>query len=410
MKLRTMDRRALYILSGLALTLGVCVAVFWQTPQTAASTLRIPKDPNEVLERLPFAASDERSREVRSLRRTLAVTPGDLGSALRLAQLNVTLARERSDPRYLGHAEAALKPWWSLQTPPVDVLVLRATILQSLHAFEAALVDLDQAVRMAPNHAQAWLTRAVVLTVRGRYREARESCARLVEVTSNLVVVVCETGVDSLTGNAARSHQRLSRALADARGLSPAEEAWAHSSLGEYALRAGRLDEAEQHFRRTLQLDPNDGYARAAAADLFLDRNQPAEALALVRGREINDTLLLRMALAEQRSGAKEAQSHVDALEARFNASRIRGDVVHRREEARFWLELKGDAARALELARANWDVQKEPADARILVEAARAAKEPSMAEPVLVWLSQTKLEDPFIKKAVKDLSEGVRR
>jgi hypothetical protein len=62
-------------------------------------------------------------------------------------------------------------------------------------------------------------------------------------------------------------------------------------------------------------------------------------------------------------------------LGARFDASRARGDVVHRREEARYWLSLRDDPSRAHALAKANWDVQKEPWDARILREAADAAQ-----------------------------------
>ena len=143
---------------------------------------------------------------------------------------------------------------------------------------------------------------------------------------------------------------------------------------------------------------------RAAYSDLLLDRGRPAEALALVKGREVNDALLLRIAIAERRLGAREAASHLEALTGRFDASRLRGDVVHRREEARYWLELRGDAVRALDLAKVNWSVQKEPADARIFLEAARAAKAPQEAADLLAWLAETKLEDPFIAKAIAEL------
>ena len=61
-------------------------------------------------------------------------------------------------------------------------------------------------------------------------------------------------------------------------------------------------------------------------------------------------------------------------LAARFDATRRRGDTVHRREEARYALEVEDDPARALALARANFAVQKEPADVRLLADAARAA------------------------------------
>jgi tetratricopeptide (TPR) repeat protein len=218
------------------------------------------------------------------------------------------------------------------------------------------------------------------------------------------VTSVCTTQIDCVTGRAAAGSTGLRSALTRAAQVSADEEAWARSQLGECATRAGQLDEAEREYQRTLELDPNDAYVRAALADLLLDRARPKDALAIVRGREVNDTLLLRIALAEKRLGAPETKSHVDALAARFDASRLRGDVVHRREEARFWLELKESPARALSLAQANWEVQREPADVRILVDAAHDARQPSGATAALAWLDETKLEDPFIAKTAAAL------
>jgi Tfp pilus assembly protein PilF len=405
-----MERRTIVSVGALAAAVALLAAVFGSAPRAAAFAPRVPADPNEVLESRSLGANDGRSREIGSLRRALAATPRDLPRALRLAQLDIMLARERSDPRYLGHAQAALSPWWNEEAPPVDVLVLRATIRQSLHDFDAALLDLDRAVAMAPDHVQAWLTRAVVLSVRGRYAEASESCRRLLPLTTNLVATVCQSGIDSVTGHAAYAYGRVSEALAHVQAPSPDEEAWARSSLGEYAVRMGKLDDAQRELARTLEIDPNDSYARAAAADLFLDRGQPKEALALVRGKEVNDTLLLRIGVAEHRLGLPEATSHAAALGARFDASRLRGDVVHRREEARYWLEVKGDPARALALALANWDVQKEPADLRILLDSALAAKRPADVAPALAWLGETKLEDPFIAKTAAELRRMAAR
>ncbi|HEY8078234.1 MAG TPA: tetratricopeptide repeat protein [Labilithrix sp.] len=398
-----MERRTLYTLGGLAAAIALCAVVFGRAPKAAASS-RVPSDPAEVLETLP-GTTDARTRRVASLRRALAANPRDLRAAVILARLDIQLARERSDPRYLGHAQAALAAWWNAPSPPIDVLVLRATIEQSLHDFEAALADLDRALAVEPDHVQALLTRAVVLGVRGRYEEALATCARLEGKTTPLVIAVCETQVASVTGHARSAMERLEAVMAaSSERLSPDEEAWARSSLGEYAQRAGELDSAEKHFRRALEIDPEDGYVRAALADLLLDRDRAAEVVTLLAGREANDTLLLRLALAEKRTNSPKAQADIDALGARFDASRLRGDAVHRREEARFELALRGDARRALDLARANWDVQKEPWDARIYLEAARAAKSKDAAAPILAWLDRTRLEDPFLAKVAAEL------
>jgi hypothetical protein len=79
----------------------------------------------------------------------------------------------------------------------------------------------------------------------------------------------------------------------------------------------------------------------------------------------------------------------------RFEASRLRGDRVHVREEARFTLHLLNDPKKALQLAQENWQVQKEPADARILLESALAAQDAASIETMRDWLKKTKTLQP---------------
>jgi len=125
----------------------------------------------------------------------------------------------------------------------------------------------------------------------------------------------------------------------------------------------------------------------------------PGEVEALVAGREDDDALLLRLALSRavgRRAGAPDPAAATMA--ARFDAGRLRGDAVHRREEARFVLAVDRDPARALRLARDNWSVQREPADARVFLEAALAAHSPDVAQPVLDWLDKTGMTWPRLR------------
>jgi tetratricopeptide (TPR) repeat protein len=362
-----------------------------------ADVPRTPRDDGEVLERLPLRATDPRERQRETLHVALSAHPDDLRAALALARLDIELSRARSDPRYLGYAQAALGAWWDLPAPPPEVLVLRATIRQSTHDFQGALADLDRVVAVAPDDAQAWITRSVVLAVRGRYDEARASCQPLVRLAPALVYAVCEASIDGVTGAAGPAYDRLSRAIQQSRALSPAENEWATSTLGEIALRRGRDDDAEAAFKAALTLDPDDAYVLAAYADLLIDRDRPREAIPLVANRTDNDGLLLRLALAEAKARASEAAAHAAMLRDRFAASHLRGDTVHRREEARFELDLEGDAPAALALARANWDVQREPWDVRVLLASALAAHRPAAAAPALAFLDEHHLEDPRI-------------
>lgn len=381
---------------GAAIT--VAIAAFGRPPN-ARAPVTTPKDDLEVIATLLGPGSDARRREIADLRRTLAREPTNERAAVRLARLDIVLARERADPRYLGHAQAALAPWWSRTDAPPSVLVLRATIEQSLHDFDAALLDLDRALALAPGDVQAWLTKSTVLTVRARYAEAREACARVESLGATFPALLCGAQIDGVNGGARAAGARLEGALAHA-GQGQGERAWGLSVLGELAERTGDAKRAEMSFQQALALDADDAYTRGAYADLLLDEGRPREAVTLLRESESNDGLLLRLALAETRAKDASAARHVEALAARFAASRARGDVVHRREEARFWLSLGGDPHRALTLAKENFEVQKEPWDVRVLLEAAVASGAPSEAGPALEHVARTKLEGPSIARA----------
>ena len=119
--------------------------------------------------------------------------------------------------------------------------------------------------------------------------------------------------------------------------------------------------------------------------------------ISLLSAKTRIDPLLLRLTLAEQAVQDRDAAGHVADLAARFEASRLRGDTVHRREEARFHLTLLHDNLRALVLAQENWKVQREPADARILLEAANAAGVPAAAAPAIAWLQTNNVQDKHL-------------
>ena len=158
----------------------LCVLVFLAASLSAAANPSIPRDDHQVLERLPGRSTAAEARELRRERAELAGDPENLRTSLALARTYIEKSRAESDPRYLGFAQATLNPWWNLPQPPVEVLVLRATIRQSTHDFNAALADLDLALKADPTHAQAWLTRAVILQVRGEYRSGQESLPAVV--------------------------------------------------------------------------------------------------------------------------------------------------------------------------------------------------------------------------------------
>ncbi len=351
----------------------------------------VPADDTLVLERLPQRSSAQ-SRELARLRAAATAAPADFDAAVALADAYYAVARADGDPRYLGYAQAALARWWRDADAPTPVLVSRATILQSNHEFDRALADLDRALAREPRNGRALLVRATVRTVQGRFAEARADCPRLYGIAPELYVFACVAAIDSVNGQAAAASAMLARGLAALPAGDAGGRAFGESLAAEIAHRRDDA-QAERHFRAALAADPRDLYTLGAYSDWLLDHGRASDVPRLVQDDTRVDALLLRLALAQRALGAPEATASIATLRARFAASRARGDTVHRREEARFALWLDDDPRRALELARANWNVQREPADLRILAEAAVAARDADAMRTVRDWIAQTGLE-----------------
>lgn len=383
--------------------IGIGLLIFaLSLPALAAP--RTPTDDAQVVERLRTGPSDPRILAARQLRGRLQREPTDLPLALQVARAYLTLGRDTSDPRYAGRAESALGPWWSMPDPPAEVLVMRATLKQNVHDFDAALADLKGALAKAPNDPQAWLLQASVLQVRGDLAGARKSCAKTLRLAPGLVSVTCLAGVVSLQGGLASSRRLLESSLSHDAG-DPGVVLWARTTLAEMAMRAGAAAEAERQYRAALQVAPGDPYLLGAYSDFLLDAGRNQEVIELLREKTRADNLLLRLAIASQRLAAPDAEAHRQALRDRFGASHLRGEVVHRREESRFHLALLGDPKGALQLAQDNWAVQREPADARILLEAAIAMNDAAAARPVLEALTANRTEDATLRPLLAKLS-----
>jgi len=317
---------------------------------------------------------------------------GRLDVALPLAQFYIQQSRLSGDLRFLGYADAVLAPWLAHQPAAVDALVLHATVQQSRHEFDPALATLELALAARPDDPQASLTKATILRVLGRYPEAATACDQFARSVDASLAALCSQSVRGLDGHLEAAYAALLQV--SQQGWLNTEKSWLYSELGEMAVRLGRDDEARGWFQRDLDLLPGDVYVRTAYADLLLRQGHDAEALDLLRGMESFEPLLLRIAIAQQRLHDPALPQSSARLRAAFSAELQRGEAVHRREQARFLLEVEHQPLLALEAARENWKVQREPEDILVLVAAARAAGNPDAAEPALQFVRTTGLGD----------------
>ena len=374
------------------LRLTLCLGLAGPALPVAAAPF-LPASDAQVLERVPSRAGDQRVRELQALRAAWRADPRNAVPAVALARRYVEEAQADGDPRYIGYAQAALTPWWTEAAPPVAVRVQRAVLRQYGHQFDEALADLDAAVLAEPANAEAWSWLAAIHMVRADYAAAARACKGLAPLTSALLAAGCSASVDAVTGRAGAASIALSVALKAATDASPEERLWVLTRLGEVAERRGSIAVAERAYKEALALGVADVYLQAAYADFLLDNGRAGEVLTLLKDGARADVLLLRLALAAKAAGDARGTGWTRDLAARFAAARARGDRTHEKEEARFALELQDDATRSLALARSNYALQREPADARILLEAAIAARQPEAAAPVREWLDANRVE-----------------
>jgi tetratricopeptide (TPR) repeat protein len=345
----------------------------WLT--AAQADPRVPSNDNAVLAEL---SAGTRYADVAA--RRLARARVDV--AIPLAQFYIQQSRISGDLRFLGYAEAILAPWVKKEPTQPDVLVLQATLQQSRHEFTASLATLDRALATRPQDPQALLIRATVLRVLGRYSEAGIACEQFSRLVEPRLGSLCAQSLRGLSGDLDSAYSALSQV--SSQGWLSSEKSWLYSELGEMAVRLGRDDEAQRWFQRDLNLLPTDFYVRAAYADLLLRQQRPAEALALLQGQESFEPLLLRIAIAQRQLGDPGLAQSSARLRAAFAAETQRGEAVHRREQARFLLEVEDQPKLSLAAALENWTVQREPDDVLVLVNAAKAVGTPAAAEPAL--------------------------
>ena len=143
-------------------------------------------------------------------------------------------------------------PWPDAATAPAEVLLMRATLQQYLHDFDAAVREPAPAAR-APRRAsrpQAWLTLATVLRVQGRYAESDAACRGVAAPAPRCYARRLPGRERGAARRGRRGAPQLRGAARPSRGLPPATQGWLLTSLAELEERDGRGAAADAAYRR----------------------------------------------------------------------------------------------------------------------------------------------------------------
>lgn len=369
-------------------------------PTTAYAAPRKPALDSEVVERLPLRAGDATARELAALQAATKAAGQDPQPAASLAQRYFDLALARGDPRYVGYAEAVVARFG--EPLPASLRVVRGQLRQYRHDFSGALDDFAGALVIDSNNAAAHAWRGAIYLVQADYVAAQKECEALLMLDRAVLHGGCAGLLQAYGGKLESGHASLQKALAAASDAD--NRLWLLTRLGELAEWRGQPKVAEKHYREALALGRDDGYLLAAWGDFLLDTGRPEEAFKDLAGWEASDNLLLRLAEAAAVLKRTDAARLAQTLGDRFAAARDRGDTTHRAEEARYQLRLRGNAKEALRLAAENYRVQREPRDARILLEAAIAARDVTAAQPAIDWLKSSGFEGVLLRRLSQDL------
>lgn len=304
-----------------------------------------------------------------------------------IIQGQIVQSRSTGDPRFLGYAEGLLQQWPGEMT--ARLRVLRATLRQSLHQFDAARRDLDTVIADSEDpqqRNQARLLLANLELVQGNYGRAREHCTRLQETYPGLVAASCVAQLEARTGNAPEAYDRLKDQVRSTAERDVTGRLWAEGTLGDIAAQLGR-EEATDHWMTVLGVTPDDLYTRGQLADWHLDQGNHDRVLELTKDYEEVDSLAVIRAIAMKRAGNSRADTLISDLRERFAEARWRGTLLHQRDIARFQLDVEDSPGDALENAINNWSDQREPLDTRLVLRAAKAADDRQQQREVREWL-----------------------
>lgn len=365
-----------------------------------------PASDTVVLERLPVSLIGSRT-EVARLREELSQQRENPTTASRAAGRFLELAKSQNESRFYGYARAALEPWWDLPTPPAEILKVRAKLKESDHQYDQAVADLQLFLDAYPRDVSAWLSLINVLRVQGKYAEANAACDRLATFVTPMIQVLARATIMAVTGDAARAYESLEEVLSQAEVTSPETVPWILTVLSQIANSLGRTEVAEQHYRRGLDIAPENHYLKKDFADFLIDQRRFQEALEVLGDMvSDNDSILLALLASKGADRTDDVRRLRQQLAARLEENRLRGNKPHGRIETRYLLYVEHDPLKGLQVALANWAEQKEIRDSRNVLEAAIAAKRKEEVTAVVQFLQRHKTEDVALKRLLDQWSE----
>lgn len=371
-------------LFGLFIFFGASTQLLYAAPFT-------PDNDQQILETLPADSPAPRySNADDFLSNKPTVSPEQTSQLLQRAYL-------QGDPRALGQARAQLD---QSTDQSVETTMLRARALQSDHKFDEAKALLQQILVQDPANADALLTLSSLLVVQGQFDDALSYCHKLEDNALRVYQLACIAQTQSMAGQLTEAKQTLNGLASIAPGLDDSTARWIYLIQADVALRSQYAVLAKQVFAL---MDTETVPALMARADWLLSQAKYKEVRDLLQNHKDKDSLLLQLIAAQRQLGDPEATKNLALMKERIDVWQLRQEKAHLREQASYALLAKHTDV-ALELARENWQQQRETADITLYVTAALAANSQPDIERLTQFIKDSHFEYPTLER---DLQSG---
>ena len=321
-------RRIAFALAALCGALAVVLGGGWRESDATARPLGA-QDLTQLVEQFSAGSS---SAVVRRLESAVASKP----SARSLGLLGLgyqQLARETADASWLSRSDEALDRAVRLDRADPVVVAGLAQLAVTQHRFREAIPLARRALRLDPTSAVARGALGDALLATGRFAEGFSVYDRLAGAGPSVAGYARVAQARQLLGRPAAALEAMELAI-EAGSAIPEQEAWALTRYGTLLVASGRLDHADDAFRRALRLSPayvhaTAGLARVDAARGDFDRaatrlDRVVDRLPVLEYAILHGDVLAR---AGRPRGAARAFELVGALERVLAANGVRTEL-----------------------------------------------------------------------------------
>lgn len=282
-----------------------------------------------------------------------------------LAQAYLQLARQPGWSRYFDKAQQLLKKAHSPYSAAYWLVL--ADTAQQQHQFEDALNYLAKAQQLQPDDINALLMKNRIYLVQNNTAAALAECKKLLGQQELFLLSLCSLEVAGRQGKTQDSYKALQLLARQQQTIPLAQQQWLIAVLAEQAEALRQPKQARVWLEQLLfaaqsELAPLPLWVKWADLTLKQDAALVYQKLQhLHQQQQLEDALLLRLALAEQQMA--EGQEYQLLMQQRVSLREHRQDTLHSADLAHYYLRLTPDPEKALYYARLNVQQAQEPDD-----------------------------------------------